>query len=86
MGLIYAENVSLVLADKIGKQEAHTLIEKYSKEALQKNMHLRELLVSKSDITRQLSIVQIESLFDPSTSTGLCEEIVNRLLEQFSTD
>jgi 3-carboxy-cis,cis-muconate cycloisomerase len=85
-GLIYAENVSLALAEKIGKQEAHALIEAYSKEALANNIHLRELLLSKPNITQQLSTAQIESLFDPAESIGLCKELVNQVLKNHSSD
>jgi 3-carboxy-cis,cis-muconate cycloisomerase len=73
-GLIYAENVSLALAEKIGKANAHELIEKFIKEALLKNMHLREFLLSQPIILEQLNSSQIEWVFDAEHSIGFCME------------
>src|SRR3954451_2861242 len=79
-GLIYAENVSLALAEKIGKQDAHRLIEQLSKEAQEKDIYLKDLVLSEDTITKHLSNAQIESLFNPEMSVGLCEEFVNQVI------
>ncbi len=79
-GLIYAENVSLALAEKIGKQDAHQLVEQLSKEAQERNMYLKDLVLSEDTITKHLSNAQIESLFNPEMSVGLCEEFINQVL------
>jgi 3-carboxy-cis,cis-muconate cycloisomerase len=71
-GLFYAENVSLALIEKIGKAYAHELIEKFSKEAILKKVHLRDLLLLQPVIMEQLNHVQIERLFDAETAVGLC--------------
>jgi len=80
-GLIYAENVSLALAEKIGKADAHNLIEQLSKEAQDRNMHLQDLLLSKGYITKYLSADQIENLFNPELSLEWCVEIIKRVLD-----
>lgn len=79
-GLIYAENVSLALAAKIGKAEAHELVEKFSKQAISENFHLRDLLLSQAAVTAHLTSAEIESLFSPSMSIGLCEEFIKRMI------
>ncbi|MBD0289388.1 MAG: hypothetical protein ICV79_28815 [Flavisolibacter sp.] len=81
-GLIYAENVSLALAEKIGKAQAHELIEQYSKEALLNKIHLRDLLLSKQNIAHYLSASQISCLFEPAASIGLLNEFINQALKK----
>ena len=63
-GAIYAENVSLAMAEKIGKAGAHELLEKFSREAQLANIPLKEFLVSKPEIKAHLSIIEIEALFE----------------------
>jgi 3-carboxy-cis,cis-muconate cycloisomerase len=83
-GLIYAENVSLALAEKIGKQDAHQLIEQLSKEAQEKGIHLRDLVLSNNTVTKHLTTIQIENLFNPQLSLGLCEEYIKRVFHYYS--
>ncbi|MBD0378093.1 MAG: 3-carboxy-cis,cis-muconate cycloisomerase, partial [Flavisolibacter sp.] len=81
-GQIYAENVSLALAEKIGKEHAHQRIEKYCQEARENNLHLKEVLLSKQDITALLSAVQINHLFEPAASIGLSNEMIKQVLHE----
>jgi 3-carboxy-cis,cis-muconate cycloisomerase len=81
-GLIFAENVSLALAEKIGKQEAHHLIENCCQTVQVMNVHLKELIVKNKMIRQHLTSAQIETLFDPAMSVGLCEELINRVLSK----
>jgi len=83
-GLIYAENVSLALAEKIGKQDAHHLIEQMSKEAQKKDIHLRDLLLLQDSVTKHLTTAQIENLFNPELSLGLGEEYIKRVFHDYS--
>jgi 3-carboxy-cis,cis-muconate cycloisomerase len=83
-GLIYAENVSLALAEKIGKQDAHRLIEQLSKEAQEKDIHLHDLVISNHIIVKYLDSAQIKSLFTPELSLGLCEEYIKRVFHKYS--
>jgi len=78
-GLIYAENVSLALAEKIGKQDAHQLVEQLSKEAQERNVHLKDLVLSEDTITKHLSKAQIESLFNPESSIGMYAAFIERV-------
>ncbi|HEU4902067.1 MAG TPA: 3-carboxy-cis,cis-muconate cycloisomerase [Flavisolibacter sp.] len=79
-GLIYAENVSFALAEKLGKAKAHEVVEQYSKEANSKKLHLKELLLSKEEITGHLNVFQVEELFDPTRSVGLCRVFIKNVL------
>jgi 3-carboxy-cis,cis-muconate cycloisomerase len=81
-GLIFAENVSLALADKIGKQESHQLIENCCHAVQAKGGHLKEALLDNPTVMQHLTAAQMESLFDPAKSLGLSEEWINRVIEK----
>ncbi len=77
-GLIYAENVSLALAQKIGKSDAHTFVEKACKTAIAGKKHLKEVLKnSKIDLADN----ELNELFKPENSIGLSLEIIDRILD-----
>lgn len=77
-GLIYAENLSLALAKKIGKSAAHELIEKACKNAIQEKKHLKEVILEMN-----IEIDDLDGLFDPENSIGLSLELVNQVLKQY---
>src|SRR2546429_7969450 len=58
-GLIMAEAVTMALAEKIGKSDAHRLIEAASKKAVADKKHLRDVLTADAKITAQLSAGKI---------------------------
>src|SRR3982074_1003649 len=49
-GLIMAEAVTMALAEKIGKSEAHHLVEAASKKAIAEKKHLRDVLTKAPDV------------------------------------
>jgi 3-carboxy-cis,cis-muconate cycloisomerase len=79
-GLIYAENVSLALAGKIGKTEAHQFVETACKKALQEGEHLKDFLLKEVIVKQYYTKKQILELFKPKNSLGLCREIVDRIV------
>lgn len=81
-GLIYAENISLALAEHIGKADAHALMETLCKEAVEQKIHLKELVERNGTVIKYLSQVQIDDLFDPENSTGICDSFIDRVLNE----
>src|SRR4249920_3218885 len=79
-GLIMAEAVTFALAEKIGKSDAHHLIEAASKKAVADKKHLREVLIADSNVTAQLGAGQIEKLFEPMAYQGASQALIDRLL------
>jgi 3-carboxy-cis,cis-muconate cycloisomerase len=77
-GLIFAENVSLALASKIGKIQAHELVEKACKTAISKKKHLKEILIENNT-----EIENLDDLFNPENSIGNSVEIVNAILKKY---
>jgi 3-carboxy-cis,cis-muconate cycloisomerase len=79
-GLIMAEAVTMALAEKIGKSDAHHLIEAASKKAVAEKKHLRDVLIGDSKITAQLSADAVAKLFEPMAYQGASQALIDRLL------
>ncbi|RPH30693.1 3-carboxy-cis,cis-muconate cycloisomerase [Buttiauxella warmboldiae] len=79
-GLIMAESVTLALAQFIGKQEAHRLVEQLCHRALDKNQPLAALLAETPQVTRYLCLKEIETLLDPQHATGSNDVFINQVL------
>ena len=79
-GLIMAEAVAMALAEKIGKSDAHHLVEAASKKAVADKKHLRDVLVADSKITAQLDAGKITALFEPMAYQGASQALIDRLL------
>ena len=79
-GLIMAEAVTMALAEKIGKSDAHHLIEAASKKAVAEKKHLRDVLSADARITAQLGADRIADLFEPMAYQGASQALIDRLL------
>jgi 3-carboxy-cis,cis-muconate cycloisomerase len=79
-GLIMAEAVSFALAEKIGKADAHHLVEAASKKAVADKKHLRDVLTSDSKVTAQLDAKKLAELFEPMAYQGASQALIDRLL------
>src|SRR6185503_5493752 len=85
-GLIMAEAVTFALAEKIGKSDAHHLVEAASKKAVADKMHLREVLTADAKITAQLSADKITALFEPMAYQGVSQALIDRLFASLDED
>jgi 3-carboxy-cis,cis-muconate cycloisomerase len=79
-GLIMAEAVAFALAEKIGKADAHHLIEAASKKAVAENKHLREVLADDPKVASKLDASRIARLFEPMAYQGASQALIDRLL------
>jgi 3-carboxy-cis,cis-muconate cycloisomerase len=79
-GLIMAEAVAMALAEKIGKSDAHHLVEAASKKAVAEKKHLRDVLAADSNVAAQLGADQLAKLFEPMTYQGASQTLIDRLL------
>jgi 3-carboxy-cis,cis-muconate cycloisomerase len=80
-GLIMAEAVTFALAEKIGKSDAHHLVEAASKKAVAGKQHLRDVLAGDPKITAHLSAERIAKLFEPMAYQGVSQTLIDRLLK-----
>ena len=79
-GLIMAEAVAFALAEKIGKREAHQLVEAASKKAIAEKKGLREVLSGDAKVTAHLNAARLAKLFEPMAYQGVSQALIDRLL------
>jgi 3-carboxy-cis,cis-muconate cycloisomerase len=84
-GLIMAEAVTMALAEKIGKSDAHHLIEAASRKAVGEKLHLRDVLTGDPKVTALLDAGQIAELFEPMAYQGVSQALIDRLLASLDT-
>lgn len=85
-GLIMAEAVTMRLAEKIGKNDAHHLVEAASKQAVKEKKHLRDALCADAKVTAQLGADEIADLFEPMAYQGTSQALIDRLLASLDRD
>jgi 3-carboxy-cis,cis-muconate cycloisomerase len=79
-GLIMAEAVTMALAEKIGKSDAHHLIEEASRKSVADKRNLRDVLNDDSRVTAHLDATKLASLFEPMAYQGASQALIDRLL------
>jgi 3-carboxy-cis,cis-muconate cycloisomerase len=83
-GLIFAEAVSMALAEKIGKMPAHQFVEAACKKALVESRPLQQVLHEESGLRGHLTPAELERLFDARNYLGSAEEFIDRILAEFN--
>src|ERR1700730_5807790 len=79
-GLIMAEAVTMALAEKIGKSEAHHLVEAASKKAVADKKDLRDVLTRDAKVTAHLDAGRLTNLFEPMAYQRASQAMIDRLL------
>ena len=79
-GLIMAEAVSMALAEHLGRQSAHELVEKACALAVREKKHLHEVLTADTRVSKHLSKAELDRALDPARYTGQAEAFVVRAL------
>ena len=69
-GLVLAEAVSIELAQRVGRETAHHLLEQCCKRAVAEHRHLRAVLGDEPEITAQVSAAELARLLDPAHYLG----------------
>src|SRR6195256_1008926 len=76
-GLIMAEGVTMALAEKLGKSDAHHLVEAASKKAVAGKKHLRDILADDSQVTALLGGDGLARLFEPMAYQGASQALID---------
>ena len=79
-GLIMAEAVQMALGAKIGRQAAHKLLERASKQALAARIHLRAALLAEPEVMAHLTPADLDRLLDPLGYTGVAGQLIDRAI------
>ncbi|RRV38306.1 3-carboxy-cis,cis-muconate cycloisomerase [Pseudomonas sp. o96-267] len=81
-GLVLAEAVSIALAQKIGRDAAHHLIEQCCKQAVREGAHLRAVLGANAEVSAQLSAAELDCLLDAAHYLGQARRWVERAVAE----
>lgn len=81
-GLVLAEAVSIALAQKIGRDAAHHLIEQCCKQAVREGAHLRAVLGANAEVSAQLSADELDRLLDAAHYLGQARRWVERAVAE----
>lgn len=76
-GLVMAERVMMALADKLGRGEAHHLVQDACLRAMAEDRPLREILGENGEIADMLDL---DALMDPAGYLGESEAVVDRVV------
>jgi 3-carboxy-cis,cis-muconate cycloisomerase len=82
-GLIYAEAVTMALAEKIGKSEAHQLVEAAATRTLKQGRNFREVLAGDAQISKHITAGALAELFEPANYLGEAEAFVDLVVENY---
>jgi 3-carboxy-cis,cis-muconate cycloisomerase len=80
-GLIYAEAITVRLAERVGKQEARRVVEAACQQATKNREHLREVLLATPAILRHLPEEMIHELFVADRYLGASSSMIDQVLE-----
>ncbi|CAI8853025.1 3-carboxy-cis,cis-muconate cycloisomerase [Pseudomonas sp. IT-P12] len=83
-GLVLAEAVSIVLAQRVGRDTAHHLLEQCCKRAVAEQRHLRAVLGDEPQVTAELSAAELDDLLDPAHYLGQAQVWVERAVAEHS--
>ncbi|WDH89897.1 3-carboxy-cis,cis-muconate cycloisomerase [Pseudomonas chlororaphis] len=81
-GLVLAEAVSIALAQRLGRETAHHLLEQCCKRAVAEQRHLRVVLGDEPQVTAELSAAELDRLLDPAHYLGQAHAWVERAVAE----
>lgn len=84
-GLVLGEAVMLALGDRIGRLDAHHLVEHASKEAVRSNRTLHEVLAADPAVTAHLAPDVLARLLDPANYVGEASAFVDAVLARYAS-
>jgi len=74
-GFLYAEALSVALAARLGKTDAHRLTQVLCEKAVASGEHLREVAAQDEQARAVLSGAALVALFEPANSLGAAPEM-----------
>jgi 3-carboxy-cis,cis-muconate cycloisomerase len=79
-GQIMAEAVLAALAPRIGRLEAHDVLERASRRAVETGRHLKAILAEEPAVTQHLSSADLDAVLEPFNYLGQATAFVDRVL------
>lgn len=81
-GLIMAEAVMMALAPHMGRLQAHHLVEAACKTAVEKGVHLKEVITELDPVKTYFSSAQISEIFKPASYLGNIQDQIDAVLRE----
>jgi 3-carboxy-cis,cis-muconate cycloisomerase len=85
-GLLLSEHVTKIVAERLGRLEAHELVEAASHRTLESGRSLREELLAEPALQEALSPGEIDAALDPARYLGSAQLFVERALSLYRTE
>jgi adenylosuccinate lyase len=79
-GYVLAEAVMLGLADRVGKDRAHTLVSEAAARGAAEGVPFRDALLAVPEVTQHLSASALDDLLRPEGSLGANDALIDRVL------
>jgi 3-carboxy-cis,cis-muconate cycloisomerase len=80
-GVIFTERAAMLLGKKIGRDQAHTILEEASHRSAAEKRNLNEVLAEMPEVTQHLKAAELGDLEKPEHYLGAAEEFRKALLE-----
>ena len=81
-GAIVAERLALVLTERLGRNEARTLVRRASHRAAEAGGTLRDAVAGESGLTT----AELDATFDPASYLGSAGALVDRALARYESE
>lgn len=81
-GLIMAEAVMMALAPKMGRLNAHHLVEKACKQAVAEQSHLQDIVSSFVEVKQYFSADELTLIFKPESYLGNIQDQIDAVLKE----
>ena len=85
-GLLLAERVATMVAEHLGRLEAHDVVEAASRRTLESGRSLREELLAEPVLKEVLSEADIDAALDPASYLGSAAAFVDRALDLYRNE
>jgi 3-carboxy-cis,cis-muconate cycloisomerase len=85
-GLFLAEHVTTIVAERLGRLEAHELVEAAARRTFERDTSLREELLAEPVLREVLSREEIDTALDPAQYLGSAGEFVDRALDLYRNE
>lgn len=85
-GIVFAERAMMLLAAKLGRDEAQKLVEAAARKSLEQNHRLSEVLGEMPEVKQHLDQEALSNLEVPELYLGVADEFRKRLLDSLSDD
>lgn len=81
-GLVLAEAISIALAQRVGREKAHELVEQCCKQAVAEGRHLRGVLRDSPEVSSRFNDAELDRLLDPANYLGQARRWVERAVAE----